>query len=155
MADDHAAPSLSRSSSAALPEAAPSATRSVSGRSVVLGMFAFGILATSGMWLYWHLYLKPFYPLQQALADEFAKSYPRVEGGHHRHSPWTLRIVLQVPFKPIEGDPQVTKAANRVIELARAHHDLSQYEIIELYLLHPDPEHAATRVKVEFRVAEL
>jgi hypothetical protein len=153
MADDHAAPGLSRSSSATV--TTPPATRSFSGRSVVIGMFTFGILATSGMWVYWHLYLKPFYPLQQALADEFAKSYPRVEGGHHRHSPWTLRIVLQVPFKPVEGDAQVTTTANRVIELARAHHDLSRYEIVELYLLHPEPEHASTRVKLEFRVAEL
>lgn len=118
-------------------------------------MFAFGILMTTGMWVYWHLYLKPFYPLQKALADEFAKSYPRVEGGHHRHSPWTLRIVLQVPFKPTEDDPQVKQMASRVIELARSHHDLSRYDVVELYLLQPDPEHTPTRLKLEFRVSEL
>lgn len=155
MGDSDTAPATSASAASSGSEAKAPAVRSFSGRRVVLGMFAFGILATSGMWAYWHLYLKPFYPLQQALADEFAKSYPRVEGGHHRHSPWTLRIVLQVPFKPVEGDPQVMQTANRVIDLARRHHDLSRYEVVELYLLHPEPEHAATRVKVEFRVAEL
>jgi hypothetical protein len=155
MGDNDTAPGPSLAASSSMSAATQPPVRSFSGRNVVLGMFTFGILATSGMWVYWHLYLSPFYPLQQALADEFSKSYPRVEGGHHRHSPWTLRIVLQVPFKPIEGDLQVKQTANRVIELARAHHDLSRYEIVELYLLHPEPEHAATRVKVEFRVADL
>jgi hypothetical protein len=133
----------------------PTATRTVSGRTVVISLFVFGILTTTGMWMYWQLYLKPFYPLQRALADEFTKSYPRVEGGHHRHSPWTLRIVLQVPFKPTEGDPQVKKMASRVLELARTHHDLSRYEVVELYLLQPDPERTPTRLKLEYRVADI
>lgn len=117
-------------------------------------MLAFGVVMTSGLWLYWYLYLKPFYPLQRALADEFKASYPRVEGGHHKHSPWTLRIVLQVPFKPTEDDPQVKQMANRVLELARRHHDLSRYEVVELYLLQPDPERTPTRIKLAYRIAD-
>lgn len=118
-------------------------------------MFTFGILATGGMWGYWYLYLKPFYPLQKALSDEFEKSYPRVEGGHHRHSPWTLRIVLQVPFKLTEDNPQVKRTADRAIELAREHHDLSRYQLVEVYLLQPDPERTPNRIKLEYRVADI
>lgn len=144
---DPASPNVARSS--------PTSGRRISGRAVVISMFAFGIVMTSGMWIYWHLYLRPFYPLQRALADEFRESYPRVEGGHHKHSPWTLRIVLQVPFKPVPDDPQVQQLASRVLELARANHDLTRYQLIELYLLQPDPERTPTRIKLEYRVADI
>src|SRR5262245_38901339 len=102
-----------------------------SGRWVVLGMFVFGITATLVMWGYWKLHLAPFYPLQQALADEFKGSLPRVEGGRNKQSPTTLRIVLQVKFTPQETDPRAEAMLDRTLVLARQYQNLDEYEFLE------------------------
>ena len=127
----------------------------VSGRWVVIGMFAFGIAATSFLWIYWYLHLAPFFPLQKALADEFAKSYPRVEGGRHKKSPPILRIVLQIEFTPQRDDPRVQSMLDRIVVLAKTHQKLSDYETLEVYLVHPIPEKEPERLRIEFKTSEL
>jgi len=133
----------------------PPTERTIPGRWIVIGMFAFGIAATAGLWIYWKLHLAPFYPLQKALAEEFPKSLPRVEGGRHKKSPPILRIVLQVTFTPNKDDSRVRDMHERIVAVARQHHDLSQYETLEVYLVHPVPEREAERLKLEDRIAEL
>lgn len=116
------------------------------GRWVVLAMFGFGIVATGGIWIYWKLHLAPFLPLQKALAAEFPKSSPRVDGGWRKGNfkvgrP-TLRLVLRVPYAPLERDVRVPATIERVTALAREHLDLTRYETLEIYLVHYVPEKA-------------
>lgn len=126
-------------------------------------MFAFGIVATGGIWVYWKLHLAPFMPLQKALAAEFDtrshKSSPRVDGGwtksQFKQSPPTLRIVLRVPFDPEEGDDRVPQTIDRVIALARSHADLGQYETLEIYLVHYAPERSPRQYEFKRKVGEL
>lgn len=127
------------------------ARRANSGRWIVLGMFTFGVLATTGLWVYWKLHLGPFFPLQKALADTFPDSLPRVEGGRHRKAPPVLRVVLKIPFAPRAADARVADISDRVLSLARQHADLDQYETLEIYLVFPRPEQAADRLKAEYR----
>src|SRR3990172_7938391 len=80
----------------------------LSGKWVVIGMFVFAIAATAGLFAYWELHTAPFRELQDALAQEFPRSRPRVEGGQrkkHKHTPRILSIVLRVEFDPTADEP--------------------------------------------------
>jgi hypothetical protein len=129
-----------------------------SGRWTVVAMFAFGLLAVAVMWVYavWHT--APYRPLQRALAEEFAGSTPKVEGGQrkiHEGSPKTLRIVMRVEFDP-ELDQQLgDNFATRVVGFAAKHHEVNQYELIELHFFQPQPEKRISQRTIEFPVAEL
>ncbi len=119
--------------------------RRVSGSGVVLAMFAFGIAATAGLWTYWTLHTGPFRPLQDALAKEFPGSVPRVEGGQrkmHKGTPPILRAVLRVHFDPVTETAKGEQILDRVEKLARQHLDLSQYEVLDVYLYEGVPEQA-------------
>lgn len=129
--------------------------RVVSGSRVVVGLFVFGILTTAGLWIYWKLHLAPFFPLQKSLAEAFEDSSPRVEGGRHKNSPFTLRIVLQVPFQPVRGEPATESTIDRTIDLALRYPEIGKYEVLEIYLVHPVPEKMAERLKVEFKTGDL
>jgi hypothetical protein len=125
--------------------ASPSA-RQVSGRLVVVGMFAFGILLTASLYIYWDFHTRPFRPLQDAIAAEFPEYTPRVIGGRHKShraaAPNTLRMILLVDFNPRE-EPAGAKTeaiASKLAELAGKHHDVSQYDILEIHLVHRVPE---------------
>ena len=77
--------------------------RELSGRWVVIGLFAFAITLTVALWVYWKLHRAPFLQWEQFLAGEFQGSSPLVEGGQrkmHRGTPRILRITLKVDFDP-------------------------------------------------------
>jgi hypothetical protein len=121
----------------------------VSGRLVVVGMFAFGILLTSLLYTYWDLHTRPFRALQEAIAREIPGSSPRVIGGKHKShrpgSPNTLRIIVLVGYNPLDASNEATRdeLAREILQLARTHHDVTPYERIELHLEHRIPERPA------------
>lgn len=114
---------------------------------LVVIMFTLGIIATGILWTYWHLHLMPFMPLQEALAEEFEHSSPRVDGGRrkiHKGTPMTLRVVMRVPFDPTavdaESQDQIEHRIERTLELAEQHSELQQYEMLEVHLYQESPE---------------
>ncbi len=117
--------------------------KGIPGAFVVLGMFAFGLLATGMLFAYWHFHTAPFQELQAALAKEFPGCRPRVEGGQrkqHKHTPRILRIVLKVDFPPEREMKQSEHMADRVMKLAAEHHDLAAYDLVEIHLYWPEQE---------------
>lgn len=140
------APDFASASDPESADRARTATRQVSGRAVVVAMFAFGSLLTGALYLYWELHTRPFRPLQDAIAAEFPDFTPRVIGGRHKSqrtgSPNTLRIVLLVDFNPKSESsaPRTEQIASRLAELAATQMDLSKYEILEIHLVHRVPE---------------
>jgi hypothetical protein len=126
-------------------EPASRSARRVSGSGVVLAMFAFGIAATAGLWTYWTLHTGPFRPLQDALAKEFPGSVPRVDGGQRKlrkGMPTILRAVLRVYFDPVTETAKGEQILDRVEQLSRQHIDLSQYDVLDVYLYEGVPEQA-------------
>jgi hypothetical protein len=117
--------------------------RRVSGSAVVLAMFAFGITATGALWTYWTLHTGPFRPLQDAFANEFPGSVPRVDGGQRKMRkglPTILRVVLRVPFDPVTETAKGEQTLDRVEQISRQHIDLSQYDVLDVYLYKGVPE---------------
>lgn len=112
----------------------------------MLGMFVFGICATSFLWVYTYLHYAPFKELRQALIAEYSReAMPRVDGGKEKgRGPRMLRVVLSVDFDPEDKSPEAaTKIASiekRVGELAKQHVDLTGYEEMEVCLVHLIPE---------------
>ncbi|MFO1095670.1 MAG: hypothetical protein U0992_20550 [Planctomycetaceae bacterium] len=121
-------------------------------------MLLFGLTMVAGLWLYWELYTRPFRELQTAINAEFPGSSPRAIGGreksHRADSPATLRIIVRVEFDPNADAPKSEAMAERLVALAKAHHDVTQYDRVEVHLEQRVPE-AATRHWSESRpVAE-
>jgi hypothetical protein len=127
----------------------------ISGKAVVLGMIGFACLMVAGLWIYWEFYTRPYRELQIAIAQEFAKSSPRVIGGRYKSgrggAPWTLRVLVYVPlgrFNPEEESPERTETLLRLAQLAGEHHDLSKYEVLEIRLMQKLPEQQWRRFDV-------
>jgi hypothetical protein len=133
----------------------PPQFKTISGRWVVLGVLAFGILATGTLWVYSKLELAPFLPLRRALYAEFPKSKPRVEGGRPKRLPPVLRIVMQVDFSPSERDERVEKIVGRVVALAKEHVDLDEFENFELHIVHYAPEKNPERITIARKIREM
>ena len=57
-----------------------------------------------------------------------------------RGDPRILRIVLKVEFDPETDQRQAKGVADRAVELARTHHDLSRYDEVQIHLYWPEPE---------------
>lgn len=115
----------------------------IPGPYVVIGMFAFGILATGILFAYWHFHTAPFQEFQAALAEEFPGSRPRVEGGQrkrHKGTPRVLRVILKVDYPPESDRGRSEKMADRVLELAEIHHGLGPYDLAEIHLYWPEKE---------------
>jgi hypothetical protein len=115
----------------------------VSGRGMVLGMLAFGVLTTSTMWIYWTLHVGPFRPFQDALAAAFPHSSPRVDGGQrkmHKGTPKILRVVMRVEFDPVAELARGEDVVDVVEQIARKHLDLDAYEELEVFLFQGVPE---------------
>lgn len=115
----------------------------ISGKWLVLGMFAFGILATSILWVYWKLHVMPFMPLQMALAEKYEDSSPRVEGGQskiHAGTPRILRIVMRSEFDPVSEADRAEVRFDQVLEIVRENLDLEEYEQVHLHLYFEQPE---------------
>ncbi len=126
--------------------------REISGRWVVAGMFAFAILLTSGLWIYWKLHIAPFIPLQQALAAEFEGAQPRVEGGQrkmHQGTPRILRITMKVDFDPVASVAKAEEYADRVEASIRRNTDITPYSTLELHLFQLQPEQEIRQRTVE------
>ena len=69
----------------------------ISGRYVVISMFALAFVLIGALYTYWNLHLMPFMPLQEALAAKFEESSPRVDGGRrkmHKGTPNILRVAV-------------------------------------------------------------
>ena len=127
------------------PEAKPDPR--ISGTKVVFAMFSMGVLATGLLWFYWDLHLQPFMPLQTALAEEFEKSSPRVDGGQrksHKGTPRVLRVVMRVPFDPNSSAAEVQTAIHqrveRTIELARVYSAFEEYDVLDVHLFQEEKE---------------
>ena len=124
-------------------------SRFISGKLVVIGMFAFGLFLTGLLFLYWDLHTRPFRPLQEAIADAVPGSSPRVIGGKHKShqpgAPNTLRIIVKVDYNPTEAPNEARRdeLARTILQLARTHHDVTQYERIELHVEYRIPERPA------------
>ncbi len=133
------------------------APRTISGRLVVMSMFILGIIGGTICVSYaiWHN--APFIELKKALAAEFPKSVPQIEGGQHKGSPMTLRIVVKVDFHPGEevNAALAEAATKRIVELAQQHQDLSPYEILRIHLVKQRPQDITSRKTIDFRVADL
>ena len=129
------------------------------GRVVVVGMVLFGVVMVSGMWLYWHLYTRPFRSLQVAIHAEFPDSIPRVVGGRHKsHKEDTesvLRIVLDVEFNPeTAAADALTQRIDRIQALAAEHMDLSAYDELEVHLMQRVPEAETRSRSFQFPLTE-
>jgi hypothetical protein len=132
----------------AMPEFVSRPPREFSGSKLVVGMFLFAAMMSSGLWVYWYFHTLPFQPLQVAIARAFPKSYPLVQGGQrriHRDTPKVLRVTLRVDFDPAsdESDPRVDDLVTRLAELAKQHLDFASYQLFEVHLVQMRPEHAA------------
>ncbi len=129
-----------------------------SGRWVVIAMFAFATLVVGLMWIYIDLHTAPFRPLRRALAQEFEYSAPNVEGGQtkmNKGTPKILRIVMRVQFNPNAKPEEATRFARRVAEFSRLHHDVTQYDLIEIHLYYPEPEKQIQEWSIELKPSEV
>ena len=120
---------------------APPATRTISGRWLVIGMFAMGITATGLLYAYSTLHLGPFKPLQEAIVREFPGSSPRVDGGKKRmqlDTPTILRILMKSKIDPLSESEESIVAMKamrqRIAELALEKVSLPDLAIIELHV---------------------
>jgi hypothetical protein len=129
--------------------------RELSGTAVVIGLFLLGLVAVVVMFVYWDLHTRPFRPLTEAVGREFQNSLPKVEGGRHKGGPMTLRISLRVPFTPNAMSPDAHRVVNRLVELARQHAPLEQYEVFEVHLVELRPEAEAVQQAFEFPASEV
>jgi len=131
----------------------------IAGKWVVIAMFLFGALSTGGIWVYWKMHLAPFLPLQKAIAEAYPKSSPRVDGGwtkeDFRQGLPRLRIVLRVPYPPVDSDSRVEATVDGVIALAREHTDIEKYDEFEIYLVHYAPEKSPQQFEFKTHVSEL
>lgn len=121
----------------------PPRSQGVPGKWVIAGMFAFGIAATLSLWVYWYFHSGPFHPLQKAIAAEFPKSIPRVDGGQrrmHKGGPRLIWVILRVPFKPEEEEGRSQEVVDRVVELTREHLTMSDWDQLNLRLFYGEPE---------------
>ncbi|WP_166828121.1 hypothetical protein [Thalassoroseus pseudoceratinae] len=121
----------------------PSRVHLTSGHWVVLGMFCFGLSATSLLFLYWEWHTAPFSDVQDAIAARYEDSKPRVEAGRHKthkNGPLTFRIVMQVPFNPETDHRQAEAFVTELLQFVSSYRDLRTYETLHVHLYQPDPE---------------
>jgi hypothetical protein len=132
------------------------APREFSGTKLIIGLFLFATILSSGLWIYWYLHTRPFQSLQLAIHQAFPKSYPQVQGGQrrmHQQTPRVLRITLRVDFDPnpdlqtstaderTDADRRVEALVDQLAQLARQHVDLDAYDLLEVHLFQRRPEH--------------
>lgn len=126
-----------------------------SGKQIVIGMFVFAITVITALWTYTYFRTAPFRPLNQALAERFEDSHPKVEWGQrkiHKKTPTLLRVVMKVEFDPTTENDRAEKFADEVIAFARQHHDINQYDTLEIHLYKLDPEKEIKQWKTERKI---
>lgn len=132
--------------------------RALPGHWVVVGMFGFGILATSLIWLYWNLHVAPYMPVQLALEERFADSSPRVEGGQrkmHKLTPSILRVVMRVSFNPQTDVAARDEFLSGVAEVLNKQLSLESYDHFELHMYQPDPERKLVQGEIKLTMEQL
>lgn len=127
----------------------------IPGKYVVLGMFVMGLISTATIFLYWDLHTGPFRPLTEALGRELPRSLPKVEGGSSKGGPNTLRIALRVGFEPDAAKPETQDVVNQVVQLARKHAALGDFELLQVHLLQLAPERFAKQLSLEYSAPEM
>lgn len=133
---------------------------SVSGRVVVIGMFAFAACLTAFLSYYWNKHIEPFMPLQLAIEQEWKGSSPRVEGGQRKISkgtPKILRVTLRVPFDP-NADKNEQLARNRIqviADIAGRHLELPEYEILTVNFYQENPGGVLRKRTIETPIADV
>ncbi len=127
----------------------------ISGRTVVLAMLAFGIVMAGSIWVFSIFEIEPFQPLTRAIKAEFPKSEPHVKGGRPKKQPPLLRVIMQVDFTPSETDERVTHVVDRVTALAKQHLNLAEYETLQIHIVHYVPEKNPEHVTIERPTREL
>lgn len=132
----------------------------ISGKLVVLGMFAFAALMTGFMWFYWKMNLAPFLPLQQAIiaTEELAESRPVVEGGRAKgqeNAPNTLRVTMKIDYDPVENEDRVIAIEQKVLELAESSlPQFEEFDQLEFNLYWPKQETELKPITVQ-RITQL
>lgn len=129
----------------------------ISGKWFVIGMVIFGMIMTSGIWIYWRLHLAPFLELQQALADKYEDSRPIVEGGQskmHKNTPTILRVTMKVDYDPTLQPEAVDRLFEEVLALAKVKLSLEPYQLFEMNVYLPKQETELTPIKAQ-RTREL
>ena len=122
------------------------------GRWVVIGMLVLGMLSSAVIWSYWKYRLTPFVPLRQALGQAFPKSSPRAEGGPRKNGPPLLMISLDVKFPPTPDDPRIRPMLQQIVDIARRNHDLSRYDLLEVYLTQRLPAQRQVRLRARWKM---
>ena len=118
--------------------------RVLSGRAIVVGMFMLGLFLTALLFVYFEYNTRPFRPLREAIGREFRHSRPNVEGGKLKgRGANTLRVSMSVPFDPNREADKSNQTLARVVGLARQHHELNQFQVMEVNLIHFAPEQEA------------
>ncbi len=150
-------PSASLSEPTAVPGKPP---REFSGNLLIIGLFLFAFVMSTGLWIFWYLHTEPFQPLQRAILRAFPKSNPYVQGGQrriHKETPKTLRITMRVQFDPTSADEkrQVEAVVTQLDALARQHIDFARYDLFELHLIQMRPEHEARKLTITREIAQL
>jgi len=130
----------------------------------VIAMFSFGILMVSLLWVYWEAYTRPFRELQNAIAEQYPGSSPRVVGGKHKShkniTPMTLRIIVRIPiegkdsFHPVDDEPEGDVRALDLVRIGNEHAELNAYEVVEVHLMQIVPESKTRHRKVSHTVDE-
>lgn len=113
--------------------------REISGRWLIVAMFAFAVTIIVTLYVYWAWHRGPFLELQKAIVAEWPESRPLVEGGQrkiHRDTPRILRIIMEVSFDPNDEEHRAATdhIVDRLLELAEDHHGLGTYDRLETYL---------------------
>lgn len=124
----------------------------VRGPIVVAGMLVFGLIASGSLWTYWSYHTAPFIPLQVAIAEEYAGSAPRVDGGHrrlHRGTPKLLWVVMRVDFNPKDDAAHAREVTERVVQLAGDSIDMTGFEQLNLRQFFGEEEKQLHRVDFE------
>ena len=134
--------------------------REFSGTTLIVGIFLFAAVMSTGLWIFWYLHTEPFQPLQRAIERAFPKSRPYVQGGQrriHKGTPKILRITMQVRFNPESPaeQPQVEAIVTQLVDLAKQHIDFAHYNLFEVHLIQMHPEHAAHKLTITREIAKL
>ena len=117
--------------------------RSLRGPRVVLGMFLFASLISSGLWIYFELHTRPFRELTDQLGETFPHSSPRVEGGKaglHKQTARVLRIVMRISYNPYEDEQRFLKQQSEILSIASQKKRLNQYDECEIHLFYQPAE---------------
>ena len=133
-------------------------TRSISGKLILLVIFAFAACMTAFLWIYSVKHIGPFQPLRAKLAEAFPDSTPKVEGGQrkiHKKTPPILRVVMKVDFDLNEQQSVTAEEyAKKVVDIVQNNFDLSTFEVLEIHLFKPEPEQQRQTWSTEIDIKE-